>query len=145
MDDLIAFASDGTFRVTKVSDKAFIGKRPVHVAVFRKDEPAIYSMIYRDGRAGRTFVKRFQVQGVTRDKVYDLTKGTKGTRVLYFVKHDTEEESSANNVVVHLKPALRLRNVYIEFDFAEIAIKGRGAVGNILTKHIVDRVVRAKK
>ena len=145
MDDVIAFASDGTFRVTKISDKAFIGKRPVHVAIFRKEETAIYSLVYRDGKAGRTFVKRFEIQGVTRDKVYDLTKGTKGTRVLYFVKHDNEEESSANNVVVHLKPALRLRNLFIEFNFGEVAVKGRGAVGNILTKHLVDRVVRAKK
>ncbi len=145
MDDLIAFSIDGTFRVSKITEKAFIGKRPVHVAVFRKEETAIYSMIYRDGADGRTYVKRFEVKGVTRDKVYDLTRGTKGTRVLYFVRHDTEEESAANRVVVHLKPALRLRNVFVEFDFREIAVKGRGAAGNIITRHEVDRVVRAKK
>ena len=130
-------------RVLKVSDKAFVGKRPVHVAIFRKNEEKIYSMIYRDGRDGAVLSKRFRVGGVTRDKIYELGKGTAGTRVFYFAVHSKEEESDGNTVLLHLKPALRLRNVSREFRFGEIGIKGRGAKGNILTKHAVDRVVRA--
>ncbi len=143
LDDLIAVSQDAMMRVLKVSDKAFVGKRPVHVAVFRKSEEKIYSMIYREGRDGPVLAKRFRVGGVTRDKIYELGKGTAGTRVLYFAVHDNQGESDANTVVVHLKPALRLRNVSREFQFGEIGVKGRGAKGNILTKHGVDRVVRA--
>jgi topoisomerase-4 subunit A len=115
------------------------------VAVLRKDEEKVYSMIYRDGRDGAVLAKRFRVGGVTRDKIYELGKGTKGSRVLYFAVHDTEEESAENTVVVHLRPALRLRNVSRPFQFGEIAVKGRGAKGNIITKHAVDRVVKAPK
>ena len=143
LDDLIAVSQDAMMRVLKVSDKAFVGKRPVHVAIFRKSEEKIYSMIYREGRDGPVLAKRFRVGGVTRDKIYELGKGTAGTRVLYFAVHNDEGESDANTVVVHLKPALRLRNVSREFQFGEIGVKGRGAKGNILTKHAVDRVVRA--
>jgi topoisomerase-4 subunit A len=132
-------------RVLKVSDKAFVGKRPVHVAVLRKEEDKIYSMIYRDGRDGAVLAKRFRVGGVTRDKIYELGKGTKGTRVFYFAVHDNEAESAENMVVIHLKPALRLRNVSRPFQFGEISIKGRGAKGNIITKHQIDRIVKAPK
>lgn len=145
IDDIIAFDGEGVMRVSKVADKAFVGKRVQHIAVFRKDEEKIYSMIYRDGRQGAVYAKRFKSGGVTRDKEYDLTKGTKGSRVLYFAVHDTEEESANNVVVVHLKPALRLRNVSRPFHFGELAIKGRGVKGNLVTKHAVDRVVRAPK
>lgn len=143
LDDLIAVSQDAKMRVLKVSDKAFVGKRPVHVAIFRKNEEKIYSMIYRDGRDGAVLAKRFRVGGVTRDKIYELGKGTAGTRVFYFAVHSKEEESDGNTVLLHLKPALRLRNVSREFRFGEIGIKGRGAKGNILTKHAVDRIVRA--
>ena len=143
LDDLIAVSQDAKMRVLKVSDKAFVGKRPVHVAIFRKNEEKSYSMIYRDGRDGAVLAKRFRVGGVTRDKIYELGKGTAGTRVFYFAVHSKEEESDGNTVLLHLKPALRLRNVSREFRFGEIGIKGRGAKGNILTKHAVDRVVRA--
>ena len=144
MDDIIAFARDGTMRVVKIADKVFIGKDNISVNVFQKDEPKFYNMIYRDGRQGTVMAKRFQVQGVTRDKLYDLTKGTPGTRVLWFSEHDTEEE--ANIIVrIHIKPALRLRNVQIDFNFGELAIKGRGARGNVVTKNAVDRVVRIPK
>ena len=117
----------------------------VHVAVFRKDEDRIYSMIYRDGRDGAILAKRFRVGGVTRDKLYELGKGTPGTRVVYFAVHATEEESSENTLLIHLKPALRLRNVTRPFQFGEIAVKGRGAKGNIITRHAIDRVVKAPK
>lgn len=144
MDDIIAFSRDGTMRVVKVADKIFIGKDNLHITVFNKEEPKFYNMIYRDGRGGRAMVKRFQVAGVTRNKLYDLTGGKAGTRVLWFSEHDTEEE--ANLIVrVHLKSDLKLRNFQIDFRFAEIAIKGRGAKGNILTKHPVDRVSRIAK
>jgi len=144
MDDIIAFSRDGTMRVVKIAAKVFIGKDNISVNVFQKDEPKFYNMIYRDGRQGSVMAKRFQVQGVTRDKLYDLTKGTRGTRVMWFSEHDTEEE--ANIIVrIHLKPALRLRNVQIDFNFGDLAIKGRGAKGNIVTKNGLDRVVRIPK
>ena len=143
LDDLIIFSLDAEMRVTKVADKIFVGKRPVHVSVLRKEEPKIYSMIYREGREGPYFAKRFKAGGVTRDKIYPMGKGTKGSRVIYFAAHDTEEESAANAVIVHLKPALRLRNVSRPFVFGEIGVKSRGSKGNIVTKLPVDRVVRA--
>ena len=143
LDDIISFSQDGQMLVTKVAEKVFVGKRPVHVSVFRKDEEKIYSMIYREGRDGPVYAKRFRAGGVTRDKVYEMGKGTKGSRVLYFQVHDSEEASSGNIVMVHLKPVLRLRNVSRQFHFGEIAIKGRASRGNIVTKHAVDRVVRS--
>lgn len=143
LDDIVAFSQDGEMRVTKVADKVFVGKRPVHVAVFRKDQPKFYSMIYREGREGPYYAKRFQIGGVTRDKIYLMGRGTKGTRVMYFAVHDTAEESAENTVVIHLKPVLRLRNVSRVFSFGEIDVKGRGSKGNIVTKLTVDRVVRA--
>ncbi len=144
MDDIIAFSRDGTMRVVKVVEKVFIGKDNLHVAVFNRDEPKIYNMIYRDGRGGKTMAKRFRVEGVTREKLYDLTSGAAGTRVLWFSEHDTEED--ANLIVrVHLKSDLKLRNFQIDFRFANLDIKGRGAKGNILTKHPVDRVSRISK
>ncbi|MEJ6580422.1 MAG: DNA gyrase/topoisomerase IV subunit A [Akkermansiaceae bacterium] len=143
LDDIIAFSQDGEMRVMKIADKVFVGKRPVHLAVFRKDDPKYYSIIYREGREGPYYAKRFQIGGVTRDKIYLMGRGTKGTRIMYFAVHDTEEESATNTVVIHLKPALRLRNVSRIFSFGEIDVKGRGSRGNIVTKLTVDRVVRA--
>ncbi|MEC9056704.1 MAG: DNA gyrase/topoisomerase IV subunit A, partial [Verrucomicrobiota bacterium] len=109
LDDVIAISQDAKMRVVRISDKAFVGKRPVHVAVFRRTEEKIYSMIYREGRDGPVLAKRFRAGGVTRDKIYELGKDTPGTRVIYFAVHDTEDESSSNAVVIHLKPVLRLR------------------------------------
>lgn len=145
IDDIIAFSQDAQLRVVKVSGKVHVGHRPVHVAVFRKEEDKIYSMIYRDGRDGPVFAKRFRVGGVTRDKVYELGPGTKGTRVLHFAVHDTEEESSEQVVTVHLKPALRLRRLSRPFHFGEMGVKGRGSKGNLVTRHTVDRVVRGNR
>ena len=102
-------------------------------------------MIYRDGRGGRVYAKRFQVSGVTRDKVYELTKGTKGTKILFFHVSKSPKEADELAVVVHLKPALRLRNLQIEFDFKSIGIKSRSAQGNIITQHTVLRVTRVRK
>ncbi|MBK1832104.1 DNA gyrase/topoisomerase IV subunit A [Verrucomicrobiaceae bacterium R5-34] len=145
IDDIIAIDGEGVMRVSKVADKAFVGKRVQHIGVFRKDDEKIFSMIYRDGRQGAVYAKRFKVGGVTRDKEYNLTKGTKGTRVLYLAVHDTEKESEENTVLVHLKPVPRLRSLSRLFSFGELALKGRAVKGNLVTKHTVDRVVRAPK
>lgn len=142
MDDMIVFGKDGTMQVSKVAEKTYVGKNPEEVAIFRKDQPKFYCMVYRDGRDGALLVKRFSVQGVTRDKLYDLTKGTKGTRVLYFSSHENEDDTPVVTVV--LKPAARLRIKEIEVDFAEIAVKGRASKGNIVTKHKVEKVLRRK-
>lgn len=145
IDDIIAFTQDGKMRVMKVAEKVFVGQRPLRVAVFRKDEDLIYSMIYRDGRDGPILAKRFTVGGITRDKEYDLTKGTPGSRVLYFAVHKTNEESSAQMLLVHLKPALRMRNLIRPLHFAEFGIKGRSSGGNLVTKHGIEKIVRAPK
>ena len=142
MDDLIVFGREGTMQVSKVAEKTYVGKNPAHVAIFRKDDPKYYCMIYRDGREGATLVKRFTVKGVTREKMYELTKGTNGTRVLFFSAHDSDKETPVVNVV--LKPAPRLRVKEIEINFADIAIKGRASKGTIITKNKVDKVVRKK-
>ena len=144
MDDVIAFSRDGNMRVVKIADKAFVGKNNILVSVFRKDEPKFYNMIYRDGRQGNALAKRFQISGVTREKLYDMTKGTPGTRVMWLSEHDSEEEADIK-IRIHLKPALRLRNVVVDFDFGELSFKGRGSKGNIITRHTIDRAVRISK
>lgn len=145
LDDVIFFTKDGTMSVTKAAAKFFVGKNPPYIGLFKKDDTAIYSMIYRDGRQGAVMAKRFRVGGITRDKEYVLTKGTPGSTVLYLIRHETEEESNAFSVMIHLKPALYLRNMQIRFPFNSLAIKGRESQGNIVTKHSVDRVVREPK
>ena len=145
MDDIITFTQDGKMRVMKVADKVFVGQRPLRVAVFRKDEDLIYSMIFRDGRDGPILAKRFTVGGITRDKEYDLTRGKPGTRVLYFAVHKTNEESSAQMLLVHLKSALRMRNLIRPLHFAEFGIKSRSSGGNLVTKHAIEKIVRAPK
>ncbi|MGJ8678261.1 MAG: DNA gyrase/topoisomerase IV subunit A [Akkermansiaceae bacterium] len=145
MDDIIVINTDGKMMITKIADKASIYKSPQHVAVFRKEDKKIYSIIYRDGRQGATYAKRFRIGGVTRDKEYDLTQGSRGSRILHFSIHDTEEASNNNLLVVHIKPALRLRQMARPYSFGELAIKGRAVKGNLVTKHAIDRVVRAPK
>jgi topoisomerase-4 subunit A len=145
LDDVISFTQDGKMRVVKVADKVFVGQKPLRVTVFRKDEDLIYSMIYRDGRDGPLMAKRFTVGGVTRDKEYDLTKGKAGTRVVYFAVHKTNEESAAQMLLVHLKPALRMRNLIRPLSFSEFGIKSRSSAGNLVTKHPVEKIVRAPK
>lgn len=145
IDDVIAMTQDAKMKVVKIADKVFIGQKPIHVAVLRKDEPLFYSIIYRDGKEGAVYAKRFQIGGVTRDKVYDLAKGKAGTRILYFAVHKTEKDSAAQTLIVHLKPQLRLRNVTRPFQFSEVAVKGRASGGNLLTKHAVEKIIRAPK
>ena len=145
IDDVIAMTQDAKMKVVKIADKVFIGQKPIHVAVLRKDEPLFYSIIYRDGKDGAVYAKRFQIGGVTRDKVYDLAKGKAGTRILYFTVHKTDKDSAAQTLIVHLKPQLRLRNVTRPFQFSEVAVKGRASGGNLLTKHAVEKIIRAPK
>ncbi len=143
LDDVIVFLDDGTVKVSKVTERAFVGipaEFKNTVALFNKEKQPYYSMIYRDGRQGKVYAKRFQVGGVTRDTAYDLTKGTKGSKILYFAVHETEEESNSQVVTLHLNPAPRLRTTEIVFKFGELAIKGRGAQGNVITDHSVRRV-----
>jgi topoisomerase-4 subunit A len=145
LDDVIIFGQDGKVRVVKVTEKFFVGPKPLRVAILRKDEDLVYSLIYRDGKEGSILAKRFRIGGVTRDKEYDLTKGTPGTRIFYFAVHKTEKESAEQMLVVHIKPALRLKNVSRPYHFGEVPIKGRSSGGNIVTKLPIDRIVRAPK
>ena len=138
IDDFIAFKSDGTFQVSKVSDKVFVGKDIIYINVFKKnDERTIYNLIYQDGKTGPAMIKRFSVTGVTRDKEYSLTKGTANTKVLYFTVNPNGE---AEIITVNLRPRPRLKVLTFNYDFSTIAIKGRSSIGNILTKHIVRKI-----
>ena len=145
LDDVIIFTADGKMKVTKVAEKFFVGPKPLRVAVFRKDEDLIYSMIYRDGKDGNVMAKRFTIGGITRDKEYDLTKGAPGSKVLYFKWHSTNEESSAQMLIIHMKSGLRLRNLTRPLHFAEFGIKARSSQGNIVTKHPIEKIINAPK
>lgn len=143
MDDIIVFRKDGTMTVSKVQDKAFVGKDLIHILVYKKnDERTIYNMVYRDGPKGAVFMKRFPVTGVTRDKQYDLTKGTKGSEVLYFTANPNGESEL---VEVQLKPLPGLRKVQWDLNFADLAIKGRNSMGNVVTKYSVKKIVLKQK
>lgn len=138
IDDIIVFRADGKYSVTKVQDKIFVGKDILHVAVFKKgDDRTIYNAIYKDGASGTSYVKRFAVTAVTRDKEYDLTKGTKSSKVLYFTANPNGEAEIVN---VQLKPHSKLRKLNFDIDFAEIAIKGRASQGNIVSKYPVKKI-----
>ena len=145
LDDVIFFTRDGSMTVTKVAPKFHVGKNPEYISLFKKDEEAVYTLIYRDGKNGAVMAKRFRIGGITRDKQYVLSKGTPGTMVLFFSRHETEEASNAQNLLVHLKPALYLRQTQLKFPIAALPIKGRDSLGNIVTKHAVDRVVNERK
>lgn len=139
LDEIIVFREDGSFVVTRVAEKTFLGKGIIHVGVFdRNDDRTIYNMMYRDGTGGTTYMKRFAVKGITRDKEYQLTRGTKGSKVLYFSANPNGE---AETVSVYLRPRPKLRRTQLDVDFRELVIKGRGATGNMVTKHPVRKVV----
>ncbi|WP_134089434.1 DNA gyrase/topoisomerase IV subunit A [Olivibacter sp. XZL3] len=143
IDDIITFRENGTCLVTKVQDKVFVGKDIIHVGVFKKgDERTVYNMIYRDGKTGISYIKRFSILGVTRDKEYDLTKGSKGSKVLYFTANPNGEAEVVN---VQLKPHSKLRKLQFDLDFAEIAIKGRGSQGNIVSKYPIKKITLKSK
>ncbi|MFN7013130.1 MAG: DNA gyrase/topoisomerase IV subunit A [Bacteroidia bacterium] len=143
LDDIIVFREDGTMVVSKISDKAFVGKDILYINVFKKnDERTIYNLIYQDGPKGAIYAKRFAVTGVTRDKVYDLTKGTKGSKVLYFTANPNGE---AEIVSINLKSLPNVRKLQFDFDFATLAIKSRNAQGNIVTKYPVKKIVQKEQ
>ncbi len=143
IDDIIVFLKNGKYMITKVSDKAFFGKDILHIDVFKKnDTRRIYNVVYRDGGSGATYVKRFAITSVIRDKEYDLTKGTDKSKVLYFTVNPNGE---AELIRVFLKPRPRLKKLKFEFDFSNLAIKGRSAQGNILTKNPVHKIVLAEE
>ena len=138
IDDIIVFRPDGTYMVTRVADKIFIGQDVIHIQVFNKnDTRTTYNLIYRDGKNGKIMAKRFAVPGVTRDKEYSMTKGTPGSKVLYFSANPNGE---AEVVRVELRPKPRLKRTSFEFDFADLAIKGRSSMGNTLTKYAVKKI-----
>jgi topoisomerase-4 subunit A len=138
IDDIIVFREDGSFIVTRVAEKVFVGEQVIHIDVFRKnDERTIYNMVYQDGKSGGAYIKRFAVVGVTRDKEYTLTKGTKGSKVLYFSVNPNGE---AEIIKVALKPRPKLKKPVFDFNFGDLAIKGRNSQGNILTKYPVKKI-----
>ena len=149
IDDVIIFYRDGTYKIVRIAEKLFIGETErskkdkkkaevIHIAVFRKnDERTIYNVVYRDGKNGASFIKRFNVTAVTRDREYDLTTGAPGSLVLYFTANPNGE---AEVVKVILKPNPKLKRVFFDKDFSEIIIKGRGSKGNLLTKLEVNKV-----
>ena len=143
IDDVIIFYKDGTYKVVRIADKLFVGETErsknekkkaeiIHVAVFKKnDSRTVYNAIYRDGKSGASYIKRFNVTSMTRDREYDLTQGKPGSRVLYFTPNPNGE---AEVVKVTLKPNPKLKRVFFDKDFSEIAIKGRQSMGNLVTK-----------
>ena len=143
IDDVIVFRADGMMMITKVDSKTFVGKNIIHVAVFKKkDKRTIYNMIYKDGKSGTTFMKRFSVTGVTRDKEYDLTAGNKNSKVLYFSANPNGE---AEIVTVNLRASSRIKKLKWDIDFADLAIKGRSSRGNTVTKNTVKRIELKEK
>ncbi|TAF47772.1 MAG: DNA gyrase/topoisomerase IV subunit A [Sphingobacteriales bacterium] len=143
IDDIIVFKEDGNCLVTKVQEKTFVGKGILHVGIFKKnDERTIYNMVYRDGTSGTAYIKRFAAGGVTRDKAYSLTKGTKGSKVLYFSANPNGE---AEVITVSLKPMNKLKKLFFDTDFSETAIKGRASIGNILSKYVIKKIVLKSK
>jgi topoisomerase-4 subunit A len=143
LDDFIAFTKEGKMKVFKVSDKVFIGKDIIYIAIFKKnDERTTYNMIYTDGPKGVTFIKRFNVTGVTREKEYDLTKGAPNSNVHWFTINPNGE---AEKVQVILKPVAGLRKFELDIDFADIPVKGRASTGNIVTKYAIKKVLLKTK
>ena len=138
IDDVIAFTEEGKMMVTKIDSKKFIGKNIKHVAIFRKkDKRTVYNMIYRDGKKGTSYIKRFSVTGVTRDKEYDLTRETEGSKILYFSSNPNGE---AETVSIILRQSGSVKKLKWELDFADLEIKGRGSKGNIVTKYSVSKI-----
>ena len=138
LDDVIVFRKDGKCLVTRIADKVFVGKNILHAAVFKKnDDRRVYNLAYVDGDTGRTMVKRFQMTSITRDKEYDLTKGTPKSRILYLTDNPNGE---AEVITVVLSDLSKARHKVFDFDFATLDIKGRAAQGNILTKHTVRKI-----
>ena len=143
IDDIIIFFKDGKYKIVKVADKLFVGKNILHLDVFKKnDKRTIYNAVYRDGKTGPYYIKRFAVNGITRDKEYDVTQGTAGSKIIYFTANPNAE---AEVIRVALKPKPRLFKLVFEKDFSDIAIKGRQSMGNLLTKNDVQKIALKQK
>ena len=143
IDEVIIFHRDGKYKIVKVADKVFVGADIIHIDIFRKnDHRTIYNAIYRDGKKGICFMKRFAVTGVARDKEYDLTQGKAGSRVMYFTANPNGE---AEVIKVQLKPALHLKKLEVIKDLSELAIKSRTVRGNVLTKYEVKAITLKQK
>ncbi len=143
LDDIIVFKENGTFLVTKVAEKVFIGNDILYINIFKKnDNRTTYNAVYRDGKQGKLYVKRFAVKGVTRDKTYDLTKGNDNSKVVYFTANPNGE---AEVIRVNLRPRPKMKKTSFDFDFSEIAIKGRASRGNILSRVPVRNIVKREE
>lgn len=143
LDDIIVFHKDGRYKVMKVAEKIFIGTDILHIDIFKKkDVRTVYNVVYRDGKGGIYYMKRFNVTGVTRDKEYDLTQGKPGSRVMYFTANPNGE---AEIIRVALKPALHLKKLEVCKDLSELAVKGRTSRGNVLTKYEVKSITLKQK
>ena len=139
IDDVIIFYRDGKYVITPVADKKFVGKNILYINIFKKnDKRTIYNVAYRDGKDGTCYIKRFAVTGIVRDREYDLTQGKPDSRILYFSANPNGE---AEVIKVTLKPNPRVRKIVFEEDFSQLAIKGRQAIGNILTRLPVHKIV----
>jgi topoisomerase-4 subunit A len=138
IDDIIVFRADGKLSVVKIQEKVFVGKDILYSAVFRKnDERRIYNVIYLDGKTGRTFAKRFAVTGITRDKEYDITKGSPRSKILYF---SANENGEAETITINLTASSTAKKKIFDFDFTELLIKNRSAMGNLVTKYSVRKI-----
>jgi topoisomerase-4 subunit A len=143
IDDVIVFLRDGSMIVSKIEEKKFVGKDIIHAAVFNKnDKRTIYNMIYRDGKAGASYVKRFNVSGITRDKVYDLTQEKPGSQVLYFSSNPNGE---AEVVTILLRQLTNVKKLKFDLDFADLLIKGRVSKGNTVTKYPIKKIELKEK
>lgn len=143
IDDIIVFTADGKMQVSKVDSKIFIGKNIIHVAVFKKkDQRTIYNLIYKDGQSGTSYIKRFAVTSITRDRVYDLTTGSKNSKVLYFSANPNGE---AEIVTINLRQVGSIKKLKWDIDFADIIIKGRNSRGNVVSKYSVKRIELKEK
>jgi topoisomerase-4 subunit A len=140
IDDIIIFYRDGKYKVIKVADKIFVGKNVLWVQVFKKnDTRTIYNVVYRDGKHGPYWIKRFNVTSITRDREYDLTLGTPGSRIMYFTANPNGEAETIK-VTLDVDVTKKNQNIFLEKDFSDVLIKGRAARGNLLTKHSVHRI-----
>ncbi len=142
LSDVLTVDNQGVLCVRRIQEKFFVGQKLLAIRVLRPGDDWVFNMIYRDGKDGITYAKRFRLGGFTRDKEYELTQGTKGSRVFFFTIHNTEEESTAMSVNVYLKNQLKRLRRPIPFDFARLRVKGRSVLGNIVTKNQVERIAR---
>lgn len=143
IDDLLVILENGKYLITKVSEKAFIGKDILHVSVFKKDDTrTVFNIIYRDGLSGPLMVKRCNITGLMRDKEYDITKGASSSKILYLTSNPNGESEV---VTIRLKPRQRIKNLKFDFDFGSLAVKGRNTIGNILSRYPIHKISHKEK